>query len=604
MAVRTGRARVVPAYGDEIQAPTGTRFSTGQDAALLAGPSSAPGGAVTVTPGGTGLDALTTSNAAGTTFYLLAGTHILGTPGSPSVFDQVIPKAGNTYIGAPGAILSGQNVNKYAFTQTAANVTIKYLEVVNFASDLEQFVINHDTGDNWTIQYCNIHNNSAAAVGLGSGSVLQYCWIHHNQQYAFSAFNFPVTDAATCSVQTVLIDHCELGYNGTVADEYNADGTPTGNGRNGGGKFWDTQDMTITNNWVHHNLVGIWADTNNVRLRLEDNLIEYNLGEGFFYEISYNFLVKHNIFRQNAIYKGFTFSQRSDNFPVAAVYISESGGDSAVDATYADCEIVGNRFVDNWGDITLWENADRYCNSVANTSQKIYKPKGHGATLGICNDPTPKTVTCSTTSGSTLLTATSGTFVFSDDGRAVSGSGIQSGAIIANPDTNFQAGFVDSTHANMDKTATATATGVSVTLAAGTINTTGYDACRWKTQNITVHGNSFDHNQTRVLGSTPPSQVPNGWLTWTGSITLGGSTTTGKIAILSQVGSSPSWSPYMGTVIQDAITSSQSNSWHHNAYRGPYTWMPHDTGNGNKPFATWQGTYSQDGSSTSSGTAP
>lgn len=603
MGVWGARAHLVPAYGDEIKPPAGTSFSTGLDAALLSGPSSAPGGAVVVTPGGTGVDALTTSNAAGTTFYLLAGTHVLGTAGSPGVFDQITPKAGNTYIGAPGAVLSGQNVNRYAFTQTATGVTIRYLEITGFNCNVEEFVVNHDTGDNWTVQYCNIHNNNGAAVGLGSGAVLQYCWIHHNGQYAFSAFNPPVTDAATCAVQTVLVDHCELGYNGTLSDEFNADGTTTGNGRNGGGKFWDTQDMTVTNNWVHHNMVGIWADTNNVRLRLEANLIEDSVCEGFMYEISYNFLCKANTFRRNGIYKGFTFSQRSDVFPVAAVYISESGGDSAVDATYATCEIVDNRFVDNWGDITLWENADRFCNSVGNTSQKIYKPKGHGATLGICNDPTPKTLTVNTVSGSTLLTATSGTFVFSDDGRAVAGSGIQAGASIANPDTNFQAGYVSATQANMDKTATATATGVSATLAGGTISTTGYAACRWHTQNVLIHGNSFDHNRTRVL-ATPPPPLPNGYLTWSGSITLGGGTTTGVFALLSQAGSAPSWSPYQGFVIADAIVGTQSNLWRNNAYRGPYTWMPHDTGNGGKTFSTWQSTYAQDVSSTISATAP
>ena len=45
-------------------------------------------------------------------FWLEPGRHRLG----GGEFEQVIPKAGNRYVGAPGAVLDGRNENQYAFT--------------------------------------------------------------------------------------------------------------------------------------------------------------------------------------------------------------------------------------------------------------------------------------------------------------------------------------------------------------------------------------------------------------------------------------------------------------------------------------------------------
>lgn len=586
MPVRTGTARFVPPLGADILPPVGARFSTGQDAARLAGPSSAPGGAVTVTPGVDNVGDLTTSHGAGTTFYLLAGTHTLGT----SAFDQVIPKAGNTYVGAPGAVLSGQGSNRYAFTGSASGVTIKYLEVTGFVCFIDEFVCNHDAGTGWTFLGCNIHGNTGAGVGLGSDSLLSYCWIHDNSQYGFSSYKPPANNGLDNAIVNTTIDHCEIAYNGTTSDELDpVTGDPTYVGRNGGCKFWDTYNIVVTNNWIHHsNYVGLWADTNNVKANFSNNLIEYNFAEAIMYEISYNFLISGNTIRGNAIGKGLNWNSRGDNFPVSAIYISESGGDSAVDATYAISEIKDNRFVDNWGDLALWENADRFCNSPANTSGKIYMPRGRGATLGICNNPVAKVLTVTLTSGSPNFTVTSGTLESTDEGRAASGTGIPGGTLLDPPSSTngFTGGYLSGTSGRLSANATSSGS-VTLTLAAGTISTTGYSICRWKTQNVAVYGNSFDHNRTRVLGGA----------------TLASGVQTGKIAVLSQYGTYPAWSPYQGTVIQDAITATQGNTWHNNYYRGTFTFMAHDTGVA-ATFPTWQSTYAQDSGSVSGGAAP
>ncbi len=58
---------------------------------------------------------LTQDNPAGTTFWLSTGTHTLGT----GEFDQVIPKPNNVYVGAPGAVLDGQGINRAPFSGRA-----------------------------------------------------------------------------------------------------------------------------------------------------------------------------------------------------------------------------------------------------------------------------------------------------------------------------------------------------------------------------------------------------------------------------------------------------------------------------------------------------
>lgn len=584
--------------------PTGTRFSTGEDVALLAGPATSPPGAVVVTPGiSSDLGSLTNANPAGTTFYLLAGHHVLG-GSTPGGFAQVTPKNGNTYIGAPGAVLDGRLGNFYAFTGTATDVRIAYLEIINFRAFVEQLVVNHDGGDNWTIEYCHIHHNKGGAVGVSSGSMLRYSWIHHNSQYAFSAVGAAVNEGVTTANQNITAHHCEIAYNGDQKDEMIEDGSgnPTGGGRNGGCKFWDSGPMDVYSNWVHHsNSVGIWADTNNIDLRLEGNLIEDNHGEGLFYEISWNFLVKDNTFRRNALRKGFTFNNRGDNFPVPAIYISESGSEPRrTGYRYGSVsEITGNTFINNINDVALWENADRFCNSGGNTSNKIWTPLGGVASLAVCNSPSTHAVTVNLTSGSPVFTVVggTGTFYWNDEGQFISGTGIPAGTQIEPPlvENGLNGGWTQySTGLTGKMTANATQTGTFVmTFAAGSISTEpALSDCRWRTQNVHVHDNVFQHNRSEVLGARN---------------TLASGVQTGKHSLLSNSGYGPVvwWgSPYTGDTIKTRITGSQNNVWANNSYKGStYNWQPFDPGV-SATFSQWRTTWGQDAGSTLDTTDP
>ena len=70
------------------------------------------------------------------------------------------------------------------------------------------------------------------------------------------------------------------------------------------------------------------------------------------------------------------------------------------------------------------------------------------------------------------------------------------------------------------------------------------------------------------------------------------------MAIFANYGTVPEWSPYMGRVVQEAITFNQQNVWHDNTYRGPWTFVAYEVGPGVNP-AEWQAEpYRQDAGST------
>ncbi len=315
---------------------------------------SMPDGAVVVEPG-TDLSVKTRDLPPGTTFWLAKGTHTLGT----DEFGQIIPKDGNAYLGAPGAILDGGGVNRYAFTQQARDVVIKGLAIRGFAAPQDQGVVNHDSGPDWVIEGNRIEENRGAAMMAGvRQKVLRNC-LRNNGQYGINAYR------AGDGITGLVVEGNEIAGNNTDDWEKKVPGC----GCSGGAKFWAVDGADIRGNWVHHNHgAGLWADTNNNDFVIEDNLIEDNEAEALFYEISYNLVMRGNTIRRNTLVQGKEFADRGDNFPVGTIYLSEAGGEPRVPARTTLVEITDNVFEDNWAGITLWENADRFCNSPANTS--------------------------------------------------------------------------------------------------------------------------------------------------------------------------------------------------------------------------------------------
>jgi Right handed beta helix region len=323
----------------------------GNAAVLGGGPASAPARAISVPAGSNaGVD----FSQPRTTYWFAPGVHTLGA----GQYTQIEPGHGSTFIGAPGAILDGRQANLYAFGGYGTDVTISYLTVQNFGGEgdnQDQGVVNVNSASGWTIDHSAIRNNAGAAVMLGSHNTLSHDCLQDNQQYGFNAYS------PSGPVDLVLKNN-EIAGN----DTYNWEAHTEGCGCTGGGKFWAVKNAVIENNWVHSNhSVGLWADTNNTGFEFRNNYISDNYDYGLIYEISYNARIEQNTFVRNGLKNG----PRSQGFPTSAIYVSESGADNRVQGNLRGTFLITkNSFFDNWGGVILWENADRFCNSPANSS--------------------------------------------------------------------------------------------------------------------------------------------------------------------------------------------------------------------------------------------
>ena len=341
----------------QIQPKVGTGPSSpparicGNAGILGGGPTSAPAGAVTVPAGS---NASVDFSQAHTTYWFAPGVHTLGS----GQYTQILPGQGSTYVGAPGAILDGRQENLYAFGGSATGVTISYLTVQNFGGDGEnqdQGVVNVNSVSGWTVDHSTLKDNAGAGVMLGSHNTLSYDCLADNQQYGFNAYsqNGPAD---------LVLKNNEIAGN----DTFNWEAHSPDCGCTGGGKFWEVKNAVIENNWIHDNhSVGLWADTNNRGFEFRNNYISDNYDYGLIYEISYNAIIEQNTFVRNGLKSG----PKGRGFPTSAIYISESGSDHRVQGDYGSTFLIAkNSFIDNWGGVILWENADRFCNSPANTS--------------------------------------------------------------------------------------------------------------------------------------------------------------------------------------------------------------------------------------------
>lgn len=197
--------------------------------------------------------------------------------------------------------------------------------------------------------------NAGAGLMVGSRNLIRDNCLMLNGQYGFNAYH-------PDKVTSITIEHNEIARNNT--DDWET--VRPGCGCTGGGKFWEVAAAVVRNNWVHDNKgAGLWADTNNVGFAFEGNYISDNDAEGILYETSYNAVIRSNAFVRNGHVRGPT----NRGFPTGAVYVSESGSDDRVSSDYNETfEISDNVFTDNWAGVILWENADRFAGSPANTS--------------------------------------------------------------------------------------------------------------------------------------------------------------------------------------------------------------------------------------------
>ena len=162
---------------------------------------------------------------ANTTYYFAAGTHYLGS----GAYAQINPGSNDTFIGAPGAIIAGDDPGSSGYTQNyfafvgdgagVTGITIEYLTIENFAAPGSQGAVNTNSNDNWTVTHNTIKDNvPGAAMMVGSSNTIEYNCMTGNGQYAFNAYQSPgdpQSSKVTGGPQNIVLSGNEIAYNGT-----------------------------------------------------------------------------------------------------------------------------------------------------------------------------------------------------------------------------------------------------------------------------------------------------------------------------------------------------------------------------------------------------
>jgi len=333
-----------------------------------------------------------------TVYYLLPGKHVGNFQANTN--DAFV---GGLHHGMPTVISGDYSGSPWAIDSNYSNgnqpgVTIEYLTIEKFQPRGDAAAINQGSNTDWTIRYNTITLNvPGAGVIAGANNILKQNCMTLNGQYGFQSSNVSPWghDALTDGPYNVTIEGNEISYNDTCDFEGLLDnpqigwskhnpvplryrnphcGKVVGDGNQGGFKLWQTNGVTIKDNYIHNNWgPGIWADTNNANTTYTGNTIMNNDGEAIIEEISYNFSITHNYLANN----GWAGGLGNPEFPAPAIYVSQSGSDTIFGGVPACPEascagrgsypgrslISGNTLVNNSGNIFLWQNSDRFCSA-------------------------------------------------------------------------------------------------------------------------------------------------------------------------------------------------------------------------------------------------
>jgi hypothetical protein len=235
-------------------------------------PPTVPAGFDAVVPVGWSIQEVADSQPPGARIFIEAGTHLR---------QQVYPKAGQEFVGAPGTVMDGLNETAYAFAGPINNVTIDGLEIKNYVAANNTGAV-HTTGTGWLVTNSEIHSNAYMGVSIRGASTISNSNIHHNDQYGI------LVDGGSGAV----IDGNEISHNNddqTAAPFYAA-----------GAKFLATSNLVVTNNSIHDNHgYGLWTFKDNIQTLYQTNVIEDNWWGGISHDQSYAVTIDNNEFRNN-----------------------------------------------------------------------------------------------------------------------------------------------------------------------------------------------------------------------------------------------------------------------------------------------------------------
>jgi parallel beta-helix repeat protein len=280
----------------------------------------------------------------GTTFCFRAGTYQIS---------SLMPKSKDVLDGdGQAAVLDGGNSAEFAIYGDStplgpSDVTIRGFVIQDFDTPLQAGAIQDYNGPGWIIEDNHITANAAAGVATGNDVRVLDNLIDHNGQEGFTAHG----DGGLYEGNKIAYNN----YNLKVDAAWEA----------GGGKAYDTRNLTFKSNDVYDNGgPGLWADTNNINTIFEDNTVSNNWGPGIYDEISFNATIINNIVTRNGMPSAPGKGAQAGWAWDAGIELRRSGGLSAE----APVIISGNTVADNYNAITLIESPVSGCKEAGDAA--------------------------------------------------------------------------------------------------------------------------------------------------------------------------------------------------------------------------------------------
>jgi len=224
-------------------------------------------------PAGSSIQSAIDANPSGTTLCL-SGTYSAS---------SLSPKANDVLMG--GKLVGGGAA--HAISSSARGVVLDGVEITGYSpAHYDGAVVINGSG--WTVRRCYIHDNARGAGIVWAnttGTRILGNRLIRNGEEGF---------ASTSDSGTVFSGN-EVAWNNTSHQDWNDEA--------GGGKFYKSTNLTVSNNYSHDNDgPGLWCDTNCYHVLFEGNRLVNNKAAGIDYEISYDAVIRNNVLSGNGSY--------------------------------------------------------------------------------------------------------------------------------------------------------------------------------------------------------------------------------------------------------------------------------------------------------------
>jgi len=171
------------------------------------------------------------------------------------------------------------SVTDLAFDNTGNGVTVRGLTIEKYANRAQVGAVY--AGEDWLVQDNEIRLNHGAGIDAGDRTAVIGNYVHRNGHLGVAGGG-----------DDLLVEGNEIAYNNTAGFDVGWEA--------GGGKWTETNRLTVRGNYVHHNFgPGLWTDIDTRDTVYEGNWVYDNESNGIQHEISFDAVIRNNVVSGN-----------------------------------------------------------------------------------------------------------------------------------------------------------------------------------------------------------------------------------------------------------------------------------------------------------------